>query len=75
MGAAYVVAPSRRGQGVGAATLRALVADPGTADVEQFVLGIEPDNAASLRAAAAAGFARRTAEPDAEDMVYLHLRR
>ncbi|WP_336028953.1 GNAT family N-acetyltransferase [Geodermatophilus sp. FMUSA9-8] len=75
MGAAYVVAPSRRGQGVGAATLRALVADPGTADVEQFVLGIEPDNTASLRAAAAAGFTPRTAEPDAEDMVYLHLRR
>ena len=75
MGAAYVVAPSRRGRGVGAATLRALVAEPGTADVEQFVLGIEPDNTASLRAAAAAGFTPRTCAPDAEDMLYLHLRR
>ncbi|MGY1608040.1 GNAT family N-acetyltransferase [Geodermatophilus sp. SYSU D00700] len=73
MGAAYVVAPSRRGRGIGAATLRALVAAPATADVEQFVLGIEPDNTASLRAAAAAGFTPLTTEPDAEDMVHLHL--
>ncbi|MGY1699920.1 GNAT family N-acetyltransferase [Geodermatophilus sp. SYSU D00766] len=73
MGAAYVVAPSRRGRGIGAATLRALVAAPETADVEQFVLGIEPDNTASLRAAAAAGFTALTTEPDAEDVVYRHL--
>ncbi len=73
MGAAYVVAPSRRGRGIGAATLRALVAAPQTADVEQFVLGIEPDNAASLGAAAAAGFTPLTTEPDVEDMLYLHL--
>jgi RimJ/RimL family protein N-acetyltransferase len=75
MGAAYVVAPSRRGRGLGAATLRALVAAPETADVEQFVLGIEPDNTASLRAAASAGFAPLTTEPDAEDMLYRHLLR
>jgi RimJ/RimL family protein N-acetyltransferase len=43
------------------------------ADVEQFVLGIEPDNAASLGAARAAGFRPLTTEPDAEDMLYLHL--
>jgi RimJ/RimL family protein N-acetyltransferase len=49
------------------------VAAPETADVEQFVLGVEPDNAASLRVAAAAGFTPLTTEPDAEDMVYLHL--
>jgi RimJ/RimL family protein N-acetyltransferase len=75
MGAAYVVAPDRWGQGYGRAALRALVDAPQTADVEQFVLGIEPDNAASLRAAAAAGFAHLTTEPDAEDMVYLRLLR
>jgi L-amino acid N-acyltransferase YncA len=75
MGSAYVVAPGCRGRGYGSATLRALVAAPETADVEQFVLGIEPDNAASLRVAAAAGFTALTTEPDAEDMVYLHLLR
>jgi RimJ/RimL family protein N-acetyltransferase len=75
MGSAYVVAPSRRGRGLGAATLRALVAAPQTADVEQFVLGIDPDNTASLRAAASAGFTPLTTEPDAEDTVHLHLTR
>ncbi|MBB3082813.1 GNAT family N-acetyltransferase [Geodermatophilus sabuli] len=73
MGAAYVVDPGRTGRGYGRAALAALVAAPETADVEQFVLGIEPDNAASLGAAAAAGFRPLTTEPDAEDMVYLHL--
>ena len=73
MGAAYVVDPERTGRGYGRAALAALVAAPETADVEQFVLGIEPDNAASLLAAAAAGFRPLTTEPDAEDMVYLHL--
>jgi RimJ/RimL family protein N-acetyltransferase len=53
----------------------ALRATPRLADVEQFVLGIEPDNAASLRVAAAAGFTPLTTEPDAEDMVYVHLLR
>lgn len=75
MGAAYVVDPRRWGQGHGAATLRAFVSAPELADVEQFVLGIEPDNAASLGAARAAGFRPLTTEPDAEDMLYLHLLR
>ncbi|HEX2073457.1 MAG TPA: GNAT family protein, partial [Geodermatophilus sp.] len=72
MGAAYVVDPERWGRGYGRATLRALVAAPQTADVEQFVLGIEPGNVASLRVAAAAGFTALTAEPDAEDLVWVH---
>ncbi|MBB3676149.1 GNAT family N-acetyltransferase [Modestobacter versicolor] len=71
-GAAYVVDPRRWGRGLGTAALRAFVAAPELADVEQFVLGIEPDNAASLGAARAAGFRSLTTEPDAEDMVYLH---
>ena len=73
MGAAYVVDPGRWGRGYGGATLRALVAAPELADVEQFVLGIEPDNAASLGTARTAGFQPLTTEPDAEDMVYRHL--
>ena len=72
MGAAYVVDPARWGRGYGRATLRALVGSPETADVELFVLGIDPDNTASLRVAAGAGFTPLTTEPDAEGMVYLH---
>ncbi|MGY1840776.1 MULTISPECIES: GNAT family N-acetyltransferase [unclassified Modestobacter] len=75
MGAAYVVDPARWRRGYGTATLRAFVAAAELADVEQFVLGIEPDHAASLGVAAAAGFRPLTTEPDAEDMLYLHLRR
>ncbi|GAA4757064.1 hypothetical protein GCM10023328_46140 [Modestobacter marinus] len=73
MGAAYVVDPARWRHGYGAATLRALVTTEALADVEQFVLGIEPGHTASLRTATAAGFGPLTTEPDAEDMVYLHL--
>lgn len=75
MGAAYVVDPQRWGRGYGRATLRALVEAPETADVELFVLGIDPDNTASLRVAAGAGFTPLTTEPDAEDMVYVQLSR
>jgi len=75
MGAAYVVDPQRWGEGHGRATLRAFVAADELADVEQFVLGIEPDNAASLGVARCAVFRPLTTEPDAEDMVYLHLLR
>ena len=71
MGAAYVVDPARWGQGFGRAALGALVAAPEVADVVQFVLGIDEDNAASRAAAAAAGFALLTEEPDAEGMVYV----
>jgi len=72
MGAAYVVDPQRWGRGYGRATLEAFVAAPELADVEQFVLGIEPDNGASLGAARGAGFRPLTTEPDAEDMLFLH---
>jgi RimJ/RimL family protein N-acetyltransferase len=75
MGVAYVVDPRRWHHGYGRATLRALVAATDLSDVEQFVLGIEPDNAASLGVARSAGFRPLTTEPDAEDMVYLHLLR
>jgi RimJ/RimL family protein N-acetyltransferase len=75
MGSAYVVDPARWGRGLGRAALRALVAAPELADVGQFVLGIEPDNVASLRAGAAAGFRPLTTEPDDEDMLYLRLAR
>ena len=75
MGSAYVVDPARWGRGYGRAALLALLRHPELADVAQFVLGVEPDNTASLRAAAAAGFQPLTTAPDAEDMVYLRLAR
>jgi RimJ/RimL family protein N-acetyltransferase len=75
MGAAYVVDPARWGRGMGRAALRALVDTPEVADVEQFVLGIDEDNAASRAAATAAGFMPLTDEPDSEGMVFLRLRR
>jgi GNAT superfamily N-acetyltransferase len=70
MGAAYVVDPARWGRGVGRQTLRALVAAPEVADVVQFLLGIDEDNAAGRAAAAAAGFAPLSEQADAEGMVY-----
>ncbi|NYJ06783.1 GNAT family N-acetyltransferase [Petropleomorpha daqingensis] len=71
MGSAYVVDPARWGRGIGRATLRALVAAPEVADVEQFLLGIDEDNAASRAAAAAAGFVPLSEEPDAEGIVFV----
>ena len=75
MGAAFVVDPVQWGLGYGRATLRALIDTRETSDVEQFVLGIDADNTASLRAASAAGFVPLTTEPDAEDTVYLRFLR
>ena len=75
MGAAYVVDPARWGRGYGRAALLALAGAPELSDVPQFVLGIEPDNTASLRAAAAAGYRPLTTEPDSEDVLYLRLAR
>jgi RimJ/RimL family protein N-acetyltransferase len=75
MGSAYVVDPGRWGRGYCRAALLALTRAPELADVTQFVLGVEPDNTASLRAAAAAGFRPLTTEPDSEDVVYLRLAR
>lgn len=71
MGSAYVVDPARWGRGYGRATLRALLAADETQDVEQFMLGIDADNVASLRTAAAAGFTPLTTEADSEDMLYV----
>ena len=75
MGSAYVVEPARWGRGYGGRTITALVAAAETADVQRFVLGLDADNAASLRAAAAAGSAPRDREPDAEGTVYVELER
>lgn len=74
MGLAYVADPQRWRQGYGTAALLAAMDAPEVADVVLFAAGIEPDNVASVRCAAAAGLAPDTWVPDWEDMVY-HVRR
>ncbi len=75
MGLAYVVDPARWRQGLGRAVLRAVLAHPDVADVRVFAAGVDADNQASQRCAAAAGFRPDVAEPDWEDTVYYLLRR
>jgi RimJ/RimL family protein N-acetyltransferase len=75
MGLAYVVEPTRWGQGIGPAALRAVVGSPEVADVRLFVAGIDADNTASRRCALAAGFRPDDPEPDWEETVYHLLRR
>lgn len=70
IGLAYAVDPTRWGQGHGRAALAAVLANPAVADVEIFFCGIEPDNHASRRCAAAAGFQLVDPKPDFEDMLY-----
>ncbi len=70
MGLAYAVDPTRWGRGHARAALDAVVAHPEVADVAIFFCGIEPDNHASRRCCAAAGFWLVDAEPDFEDMLY-----
>ncbi len=73
MGLAYVVDPRRHRRGYGTAALLAVVGAPDVADVV-VAAGIEPENTASLRCAAAAGFHVDDPEPDWEGIVH-HLRR
>jgi RimJ/RimL family protein N-acetyltransferase len=74
MGLAYVVDPARWRRGFGAATLRAAMDAPEVAEVVLFAAGIDADNVASARCAAAAGLFPDTAVPDWEGVVY-HIRR
>jgi RimJ/RimL family protein N-acetyltransferase len=75
MGLAYVVDPARWGRGLGTAALRAVLDSPEVADVRVFEAGIDADNVASRRCAAAAGFRPDDPDPDWEDTVYYLLRR
>ena len=75
MGLAYVVDPTRWRQGIGRAVLQAVVQHPSVQDVRLFTAGIDADNEASRRCAAAAGFTAEVEEPDWEDTVYYQLRR
>lgn len=75
MGVSYVVDPARWRQGLGRAVLHAAVSHPSVRDVRLFAAGIDADNQASRRCAAAAGLAPEVDEPDWEDTVYYVLRR
>jgi RimJ/RimL family protein N-acetyltransferase len=74
MGLAYVVDPQQWRRGIGRALLLAAMAHEQVADVRVFALGIDADNEASRRCAAAAGFAPDVDVPDWEETVY-YLRR
>ena len=58
MGLVLVVDPTRRRRGYGSATLRAVMAQPATADIRLFTAGIEADNVASIACARRAGSGR-----------------
>ena len=75
MGLAYVVDPARWGEGIGRATLLAVLGHPDVADVEAFYCGIEADNEASRRCAEAAGFTLLDPEPDWEGILYFRRER
>lgn len=67
-GCTVVVDPDRRSQGIGRAILDAVWDRPELADVEELIGGVEPENVASRRCVAAAGF-RLAPEPDEEGML------
>jgi RimJ/RimL family protein N-acetyltransferase len=70
MSLGYVVDPARWRQGYGRAAIETVFALPEVADIELWVLGIDPDNTASRRCAESAGFHLTDPEPDFEDILY-----
>ncbi len=72
---AFVVDPARRGRGIGRAMIGALMLQPQVAFVALFEAGVEPENLASRRCLAAAGFTLRSEEPDFEGFLYYLVRR
>src|SRR5262249_23256227 len=67
-GTAVVVAPDLRCQGIGRSILNAVWERAELADVEELIVGVEPENLASRRCLIAAGFTLST-EPDKEGML------
>jgi RimJ/RimL family protein N-acetyltransferase len=72
-GLAFVVAPHRRGQGLGAQVLLALEGREALRGVHTIIGGVEPDNLASRRCLAQAGYAV-AGEPDDEGMLLVEKR-
>jgi L-amino acid N-acyltransferase YncA len=70
-GLAFVVAPARRGSGVGRRALNAIAEQLAADGVREVFGGAEANNTASIRCMESAGFSRRSHEPDAEGFLYL----
>jgi len=69
-GLAFVIAPTRRGRGLGRRSLHAIAEQLAGGGVREVFGGAEADNVASIRCMEAAGFTRRSHEPDAEGFLY-----
>jgi RimJ/RimL family protein N-acetyltransferase len=69
-GCAFVVAPERRGHGVGRRALARLAAELAAAGVREITAGVEPANTSSVRCLLGAGFQPRVDTPDAEGFLY-----
>jgi RimJ/RimL family protein N-acetyltransferase len=67
---AFVIAPARRGRGVGRRALRTVVEQLEGGGVRQVFGGAEADNVASIRCMESAGFTRRSDEPDRDGFLY-----
>ena len=69
----FTIDSARRREGLGTLMIGALIDHPGLNTVELFEAGVEPQNHASRRMLAAAGFHLRSPEPDCEEMLYYEL--
>lgn len=69
-GLAFVVAPAHRGRGVARRALGAIASQLAANGVHEVFGGVETDNVASTRCMEAAGFTRRSRQPDAEGFIY-----
>jgi RimJ/RimL family protein N-acetyltransferase len=74
-GLAFVIAPARRGTGVGRCALHAIVEQLAAEGIREVFGGAEANNLASIRCMESAGFTRRSPEPDADGFLYLYLAR
>jgi RimJ/RimL family protein N-acetyltransferase len=75
MGLVWVVDPPQRRQGMGRATIRAVVEHADLRSIGLFFAEIDADNVASMRCAEAAGFRCRKPSPNFEGMVCYSLER
>ena len=67
---AFVVAPERRGHGVGRRALAKLADELGAGGVRKITAGVEPANTSSVRCLLGAGFQPQVDTPDAEGFLY-----
>jgi RimJ/RimL family protein N-acetyltransferase len=73
-GLAFVIAPDRRGSGLGRRALNAIAEQLAADGIREVFGGAEANNAASIRCMEGAAFTRRSDEPDAEGFLYLERR-